>query len=320
MDMDLTTYKEQAGYTRFTRFVPKTYFYNQNFRRFMAKYIPAVQKGVNIRKNYKAEGITIPSFITASITERFTENSVGEGARVMPSKPEELLTVSQWRIIFEQSVKLGIHMIVLMCGSSVSFKDVLEEAALFPQIIFPTIIDSRIMNDEHIEIFEKNRNIMPVLNINTAIDKQENAAAERLKKTEEKLKSMKMSFGAFITVTSQNLKSVTTEEFVSEFKNRGYESMSYMERILAEGEKDDLLLSKSERRCFRAGIGEMSEKFQNEMIIFLITIDRNHSDDRDSIHVNPDGGVESYYDLKNLNLKSDSMLSVFKSISSENSK
>lgn len=311
MDVDLTAYREQAGYTRFARLVPKSFFFNANFRRFMAKYIPAVQKGVKTRNSYKEEGVDISSFITASTNSNFSEYRAGDGVRVHPTNPADNMTTDQWQSVFEQSVQLGMHMIVLMCGSSAS-GEILNVAAQFPQLIFPTVIDNKLIDDEYIAFFDKNRNMIPVLSVSAESDEEEQA---QLKGIEAKLQAAKMAYGAYVTVTSKNIKAVTDESFIADLKNRGYTNISYMEHILSADEKDDLLLSKSERKSFKATIEDLTVRLESELVIFYFVLDRSNLDRSEYIHVNPDGSMESYFDLKHMNLKSAPLLNVFEHIS-----
>lgn len=317
MKIDLTPLRDQTGLTRFIRFVPKAYMFNANFRRFMAKYIPAVQSGTRKREALKSRGVRIPSFITASVVDRYTEYEAGQGVRARPSEPGDQMSADEWRNIFEQCIELGIQMLVLMCGASAARFDVLNIAAEYPQIIFPTVIDCSLLDARFIDFLDQNRNILPVLDITSSDDGEGIGSSEQLRKNEAILLSKKIAFGAYVFVKSENLDEVAQKSFVLKLKERGYTNISYMEHVLTDNEKPDVLLSKSERKKFRSRIEELFDEFIQTFIIFLFVIDRNNMYQEEYVHINPNGDVESYFDLKNKNLRNDTMLQAFEAIAEQ---
>lgn len=327
--IDLGSYKEQTVITMFLRQYPSHLYFNPNVRRFMAKFVPSVQKAVSRRSEFRESGVLVPSMVSACVDEEFTEFEAGKGLRVRDVPVHESMSVSQWQKIFKEAYDLGIPMITLLCGSSFSKPELFEEAAKYPQIIFPIIIEYRLMNDDYIKFFDKNRNCIPILSLTPSATEVKPENIEAVKETEKQLHNNKIIYGAFVRVTKKNIDHVTSTDFIDDLKIRGNTGALYMQYIHAKGEKSVLTPSRSALNNFSSRVLDLNQEYPQSVFMFFDTdIDAlmsssyagsnsnfNDINLKEYIHINSNGTMISHYDLSSLNAKTDNLTDTFKLMS-----
>lgn len=132
---------------------------------FLAGFAKSTRKATKTREEYLKQDINIPAFLIASITADCNLNCVGCYSRTNNDHHQIPLSDSQWEDIFRQSRDLGISFIVLAGGEPMMREDVLLKASNFPEILFPVFTNGTLLNDNYLELFDGNRNLIPVLSI-----------------------------------------------------------------------------------------------------------------------------------------------------------
>ncbi len=207
---------------------------------FMAKYAMNSKKAREKRKMAEMSGEHIPPFLIASITEQCNLHCKGCYARANHSCQDDfgtngLLTDADWNNIFTQAEDLGIEFILLAGGEPFVRKDVLQQAANHPNILFPIFTNGTLLDEAYMKLLNQNRNLMPVISLegnqSTTDARRGEGVYQKLEETMEQLHKNGILFGASITVTKQNMKEVLADDFVQKLKSAGTKAIVYVEYV-----------------------------------------------------------------------------------------
>ncbi|MCH5324703.1 MAG: radical SAM protein [Eubacterium sp.] len=271
--------------------------------RFLTQYSRAAKKAERLRAEAESHGEHIPVFLIASITSVCNLHCAGCYARKLGScadcEPVEQLSADEWGNVFEQARGLGIGFVLLVGGEPLVRTDVLERAAGFPEIIFP-IFTNGTMLEQNIELFDDNRNLVPILSIEGG---QEVTDARRGKGVYEQvngimrlLKDRRILFGASVTVTKENLDEVISDEFISGLKADGCKLLLYVEFVPTDESMSYLAPDEQTREKLSARIDGLRES-DSDMLYISFPGDEKESGGclaagRGFFHINSQGGAE----------------------------
>ena len=136
---------------------------------FMLRFASATRAASKKRQKLEENGEHIPSFLIASITSECNLHCAGCYSRcnhaTVDAAPVCQLTGDEWLRIFEEADELGVSFILLAGGEPMLRRDVIESAAKKPNILFPIFTNGTYMDEEYFELFDKNRNLLPILSI-----------------------------------------------------------------------------------------------------------------------------------------------------------
>lgn len=271
---------------------------------FMAKFAMAVKKAGEIRGEYEQNGEHIPPFLIASITSSCNLHCKGCYARENHICSDEVvnnqLSREDWSSIFMQAKNLGISFILLVGGEPLMRPDVLQEAATYPEILFPVFTNGTIMNEQYLKMFLKNRNLVPVISVEghvQATDERRGAGTfELLDQTMRQLKEKSLLFGASITVTQENMSEVLADSFVEELIQKGCRAILYIEYVPVDEKSMDLAPTPEDNRYIEQAVHGMRQKY--DKILFISFPGDEHKSGgclaagRGFFHINTHGGAE----------------------------
>ena len=244
---------------------------------FLAGFAKSTRKATKTREEYLKQDINIPAFLIASITA----------------------DCSQWEDIFRQSRDLGISFIVLAGGEPMMREDVLLKASNFPEILFPVFTNGTLLNGNYLELFDGNRNLIPVLSIEGDRDVTDSRRGEgvysQVTDSMQLMKDNDLIFGASVTVTKDNLNYAVSEEFINLLKSSGCKVLFFIEFVPVDG-NEDLAPSDEERELLMEEIADLREKHP-EMLFMSFPGDEKSTGGclaagRGFFHINYHGGAE----------------------------
>lgn len=168
MEFDLINYLSN-GVETIIKSAMKATIKNPRESLFLANFYRATKTAGNIRKSMEEKGEHIPPFLIASITSVCNLHCKGSYARANHACGEEELSCSmtsdEWGEIFREAEELGISFILLAGGEPLMRKDILKVAADYKNIMFPVFTNGTMFTDEYIELFHKNRNLVPIVSL-----------------------------------------------------------------------------------------------------------------------------------------------------------
>lgn len=294
---------------------------------FMARF--AISSREASRKRTKAEqnGENIPPFLIASITSACNLHCAGCYSRqnhaCTDDVPVDQLTTEDWKNIFAEAKELGINFILLAGGEPLLRKDVIEAAGEYPDILFPVFTNGTLLGNECIKLFDKRRNLVPILSIEGRQEKTDERRGDgthaRLKSAMERIRQNHLIFGASVTATTANLQEVTSREFLDDLKDSGCKAVIYVEFVPVTEESKDLAPGDEEREYLQNRLISIREEYP-DMVFISFPGDEKTSGGclaagRGFFHINSHGGAEPcpFSPYSDINVKNTSLREAMRS-------
>ena len=224
---------------------------------FLLSFAAASRRAAKTREGFEKEGEHIPPFLIASITRDCNLHCAGCFAHAnnncAKDQKHREMTVEEWDGVFAEAETLGISFIFLVGGEPMLCRDVIESAGHHGNILFPIITNGIFMDDEYIRLFDKHRNLLPMISIEgkqEATDQRRGKGIyDQLLQTMERLSGRKIPFGVSITVTTDNYEEVTESGFLELLRGAGCKLVLYVEYVATE-ESDGRLEPGEDQRAY----------------------------------------------------------------------
>lgn len=271
---------------------------------FMAKYALSSKYARKLRTEAAEKGEHIPPFLIASITSQCNLHCAGCYARSNHSCQDQTvdnqLSDEEWLDIFDQAKKLGIGFVLLAGGEPLMRFDIIRAAAKIQDILFPIFTNGTMVNDEYIRLFEKYRNLVPILSIegnaNKTDDRRGQGVYQKLMDTMTSLQENKVIYGTSVTVTKENLNEVTSRGFLDELYLRGCKVVFYIEYVPVDSDTKELAPQEEEREFLKEKLYELRSVYENMLFISFPGDEKTSGGclaaGRGFFHINSQGGAE----------------------------
>lgn len=242
---------------------------------FLLRYRKASKNAAKKRLKYEEEGQHIPAFLISSITNSCNLFCKGCYARANGICHEEntkkLLTDIEWEKIFKQGSELGIGFHLLAGGEPLLRKEVIFRAATYNDTIFPIFTNGTMIDTEYCELFDKNRNLIPVLSMEGTEEQTDlrrgSGTYQKLIERMSELQKYKILFGISFTVTKENVDIVTSKDFISLLKSYGCRVIFYIEYVPVDNMTKALAFTDKNREEFEVKQAKAKGDFPD--ILFL---------------------------------------------------
>lgn len=326
--MDLNTFINN-GIQNIADTAGRFYLDNRKGQTFLLKMASVLRTGAKRRDEQERHGVHIPPFLIASIASSCNLRCTGCYARANGCcSGEEVQTdmkQEDWQRVFAEATELGVSFILLAGGEPLTRPDVIELAAEQENIIFPIFTNGTLIRGDYLALFDRYRNLIPVLSIEgdaARTDARRGAGVGALiERAISAFKDKGILFGASITVTSENMESVTDSAFVQRLRESGCGLVFYVEYVPAEQETDYLVMHSAVLEAFQVRLNSLREDRNNHgMILLSFPGDEEKmggclAAGRGFFHVNAQGGAEPcpFSPYSELSLQSHTILEVLQS-------
>jgi MoaA/NifB/PqqE/SkfB family radical SAM enzyme len=217
----------------------RTALHNPRETAFILRYTAAARQAAKQRLRAEEEGIHIPPFLIASISSQCNLYCTGCYARANNSIGETACSSQlgdrDWARIFGEAAELGISFILLAGGEPLLRRGVIEAAAEFRDVVFPVFTNGTLFNEDYIQLFDKNRNLVPLLSLEGSraqtAARRGDGVYDRVTDAMRALSAKGILFGASITVTKENLLDVTDPAYVRSLSDLGCKVIVYVEYV-----------------------------------------------------------------------------------------
>lgn len=271
---------------------------------FMMKFAAASKKASKRRAEAEKAGEHVPPFLIASITSSCNLHCAGCYSRcnhaTLDTAPVCQLTDEEWLAIFREADEIGVSYILLVGGEPMLRRDIIEAAGKRPNIIFPIFTNGTFMDDAYFRLFDKCRNLIPVMSIEGGREETDERRGkgvyEKLISNMDALHHKGLLFGVSITVTTQNVREVISHTFLDTLAERGCKLVVYVEFVPVTEESKELAPGESERTVLKEGIARLRREYQ-EIVFVSFPGDEKSSGGciaagRGFFHINSHGGAE----------------------------
>ena len=271
---------------------------------FMVKFAAASARADAKRREAEDNGEHIPPFLIASITSACNLHCAGCYSRTNHATTDEApvrqLTSAEWFDIFKEADEIGVSSILLDGGEPMLRRDIIQEAGKMQNIMFPIFTNGTFMDERYFELFDKCRNLIPLLSIegdqNITDTRRGGGIYEKLIRNMDELHKRGLIYGASITVTSENTGEVMADQFLNELSWRGCKAVIYVEFVPVTEESKNLTLSEEQEVQLVNKI-ETLRQSRNDMVFVAFPGDEKGSGGciaagRGFFHINSHGGAE----------------------------
>ena len=294
---------------------------------FLLSYVLAGKRAAALRATHAQAGRHIPSFLIASITNRCNLHCAGCYARANSlcddAEAAALLTDEDWCRIFDEAAQMGVSFCLLAGGEPMLRRGVLECAAKRREILFPVFTNGTLLSESMLELIDSNRNLVPVVSMEgdeAQTDARRGAGTySKLTANMERMRDRGILFGVSITLTTENIGTVTGDAFLSLLRTLGAKVAFYVDYVPADAGTESLAPGDAERALLASRLDTLRQK-QDGMIYVSFPGDEQFSDGclaagRGFFHINPTGGAEPcpFSPVSDTNLKHTSLLAALDS-------
>ncbi|MBK1813041.1 radical SAM protein [Clostridium sp. YIM B02505] len=305
----------------------KASFKNPRETAFMVKYMLASKEAKKKREAFEANGQDIPSFLISSITSTCNLFCKGCYARANKACGEGLelnqMSAGRWGEVFEEAKELGIPFILLAGGEPLMRREVIEKAAKVKEIMFPIFTNGTMLDEEYIKLLDKNRNLVPILSIegdrDQTDDRRGRGTYDTLMNVMDNLKKKGILYGASVTVTTENINTVTSKEFFDKLYEKGCRAMVFVEYVPVTEATRNIAPTDKERDILEAEQSKLREMYE-DAIFLSFPGDEKYTGGclaagRGFFHINTNGGAEPcpFSPFSDMNLKNCTLLEALKS-------
>jgi MoaA/NifB/PqqE/SkfB family radical SAM enzyme len=305
------------------------YLGNRREQSFMLHKVSLLRKNEKIRADHERHGTHIPPFLIASIAVDCNLRCAGcyawANGGCGNGRTGEQLSADEWRRIFGEASDIGVSFILIAGGEPLLRRDIIELATEFENIIFPIFTNGTMIDDDYFNLFDKYRNLIPVLSIEGGSEKTDarrgNGVSKKIAQAADHFKEHGILFGTSITVTIENQNDVTEPNFVDTLRESGCGLVFYVEYIPVEENTEHLILDENNLHILARRIDRLrGDKKNNGMIILSFPGDEDSmggclAAGRGFFHINAVGGAEPcpFSPNSEMNLKEQSLLAVLQS-------
>lgn len=294
---------------------------------FISKYVRSSKKARKKRYEAKQKGEHIPPFLIASITSSCNLHCSGCYARANHSCSDHVpvmqLSSKEWEKIFYEARDLGISFILLAGGEPMIRQDVMSVAGEIPEILFPVFTNGTLINQYMLNFLDQHRNIVPIISIEGKKEITNNRRGqgiyEKITETMDVMNKKGIVFGTSVTVTTENLKEVTSQDFLTNLSDKGCKVVFYVEFVPVSFDVQHLALSNDDRLYLQARLDEMREK-TDELLLISFPGDEKSSGGclaagRGFFHINSHGNAEPcpFSPYSDINVRDTSLREALKS-------
>ena len=271
---------------------------------FMLKFAAASKAASKKRREAEDAGEHIPPFLIASITSQCNLHCAGCYSRcnnaTVDAAPVEQLSDEEWLRIFDEADELGISFILLAGGEPMLRRDIIEAAGKKPNILFPIFTNGTFIDKRYFELFDRCRNLVPILSIEGEKEitdaRRGKGVYESLIRSMDEFSRRGLIFGASVTVTTENLREVSSDAFLQKLADRGCKAVIFVEYVPVTEEGRELAPGDSERAYLRGEIARLRAE-RPEMVYISFPGDEKSSGGcvaagRGFFHINSHGGAE----------------------------
>ena len=323
--MDLNAYMEQ-GIISIAGTLSRFYLSNEEGMSFLTAFVPALEQSTAKRNEYERKGHHIPPFLIASISSHCNLHCAGCYARaegMCGNSCNSELSIEDWKKVFIEASDLGVSFILLAGGEPMMRREIIELASKFDNILFPIFTNGTMLDENYLNLLKNYRNLIPVFSIEGSAEQTDlrrgSGVSRNIEEAMIELNNNGVLFATSVTVTSENLHGVVTEEFLSDLRARGCGAVFFVEYIPAEQGTEKLVLSEGESEWLRTQIDILKIKLE-DMNVFAFPGDEKFmggclSAGRGFFHINPSGGAEPcpFSPHSQWNVKDHSILEILES-------
>jgi len=249
---------------------------------------------------WKEAGIQVPPLMIVSITNQCNLKCVGCYSHEIHTSSESEMDDPRILELGNEAEELGISIILIAGGEPLLrpvFFDLVKE---HPRILFLVFTNRLLINEQTIQKFKQQRNLIPVLSLEgqrSETDLRRGTGVFKI--VEQKMSLLKTNhifFGTSLTLTSQNFNLITSIDFQKQINRLGSQVSFFVDYVPIKPDSDHLVLSTEQKKRQPEWMRELRATLPG-LFVALPGDEEQYggclAGGRGFIHVNPQGRVEA---------------------------
>ncbi|MBI4303710.1 MAG: radical SAM protein [Chloroflexi bacterium] len=257
------------------------------------------QQAARTRASYARQGVHVPPIMIFSITNRCNLHCKGCYHWALRPSYHEELRADKLRSTIAEAEALGISFIVLAGGEPMVRREILEITREFPRVLFLVFTNGLLIDDDVIARLKRQRNIIPAISLEgngaETDDRRGAGVYARLERTAANLKSNNIFWSTSLTVTRENIATVTEEQFIKKLANLGCRLFFFVEYTPVSGGTEEWVITEAQRADMARTIASLRSKFP----ALFISVPGDEKEfggclaaGRGFVHISAEGNVE----------------------------
>ena len=271
---------------------------------FMVKFAAASRKASKTRLKLEEEGLHVPGFLIASITSSCNLHCAGCYSRCTSATndapPVDQLSDAEWLRIFREAEELGVSFILLAGGEPMLRRDIIQAAGKMKSILFPIFTNGTFMDPDYLKLLDECRNLVPVLSIEGGREitnaRRGSGIYECQAANMNAFRDRGLIFGASITVTTENVREVSSPAFLEDLMEKGCKLVIYVEFVPVTEEARHLAPGEAERACMEQAMARLRQRYSEVVLLSFpgdeLAMGGCMAAGREFFHINSHGGAE----------------------------
>jgi MoaA/NifB/PqqE/SkfB family radical SAM enzyme len=258
-----------------------------------------LKKSADMRKEWNRKGYLVPPILIFSITNQCNLSCPGcYNQSFHESDGNELSDDKLWRLA-EEAKELGVSFFVIAGGEPFLRPVLLDIMKAYPEIIFFVFTNGTLIDDDIIERFKKQKNIVPMISLEgnqEETDERRGAGTfDQLRLTMAKMKQQSIFFGLSLTLVRKNFETITADDFIGQCSGFGCKFFLFLEYTPTQPGTDHWVLTDGQR----AGVRNMMKDYRKKYRSLFIAVPWDEDDvggclsaGRGFVHINAKGDLE----------------------------
>lgn len=205
------------------------------------------QRAARRRNLEESLGLHVPPFVVFSVTGACNLTCAGCYANILHRAARPEMSDERVALLFQEAQELGVSVMLLAGGEPLLRRDLLDEAAAVPEILFLLFTNGSLLDDDAIRTLRGASHVIPVLSIEggkNETDARRGAGAyDRVTAAMAELRARHVVFGTSTTLTSANFSTAMSEDYVRNLARRGCRLFYYINYVPVAPGTDDLQLT-----------------------------------------------------------------------------
>lgn len=246
------------------------------------------------------QDLRVPGFIIATLNEEnMFKVKLYDANEAIKDGPEKL-SVGEWGNIFRQAIELGVPIVFLAGVDLLREKEIIKECTKYPEVIFPIITKALAINEEWIEFFHENRNIIPIIpiegNEQVIYNISIGLGVNRFNMILDLLSLKKLSYAISLILNRENFELFLSADYIKEYYDKGCRNFIFNNFKTTRFSRK-LGLTKVQINEIEKRLNTLRHEFNG---IFIHMPDKEEAfvesiyEGNGFIHINPDGGIDRY--------------------------
>lgn len=265
-----------------------------------ARLIADQKKRASTRQKHSRNGLIVPAVIMFSLTQRCNLTCSGCYMQEQRRNLSPEISLDQIRSLVSQSVELGVSFFIFAGGEPlIRSDDIMTLAREFPMMISAVYTNGTLITEDLAAALSRLKNIVPIISVEGEEEetdsRRSNGVYAAAMHSFSLLKQNGVFFGCSVTVTRENFKTVTGDQFITEMIGNGCRLITYVEYVPVKRGTEELALSGLQHDELNRKTGEFQARYPALFLAFPgdeSAFDGCLSAGRGFIHVSPSGDLE----------------------------